>query len=93
MSDPIEFNAQVYKVQTLATDGGIRVTLDLPETAIMQMAMLAECQRAGVYLQLTAQPTLTDLDDATKKEPEGTSPKVDNRGSRKRRDQRKSCGI
>jgi len=54
MSDVIEFTAQVYKVQTLATDQGIRVTLDLPETAIMQMAMLAECQRAGVYLSFVA---------------------------------------
>lgn len=62
-SDPqkIEFSATVYKVQTLATDQGIRVTLDLPETAIMQMAMLAECQRAGVYLQISA--TVVQADD------------------------------
>ena len=52
----IEFQAAVYKVQTLATDNGVRVTLDLPETAIMQMAMLAECQRAGVALDVVCTP-------------------------------------
>ena len=47
----ITFQAAVYKVQTL-TDGGVRISLDLPETAIPQMAMLAECQRAGIYLDV-----------------------------------------
>jgi hypothetical protein len=45
----IAFTAEVYKVQTLI-DHGIRVTLDLPEDAIPQMAMLAECQRQGIPL-------------------------------------------
>jgi len=49
----IKFEASVYKVQTL-TDHGVRVTLDLPEDAIPQMAMLAECQRQGIYLTFTA---------------------------------------
>ena len=49
MGDAIVFDAAVYKVQTLV-DGGVRVTLDLPETAIPQMAMLAECKREGVPL-------------------------------------------
>lgn len=49
----IEFSASVYKVQTL-TDNGVRVTLDLPETAIPQMAMLAECQREGIVLRFVA---------------------------------------
>ena len=49
----IRFEAIVYKVQTLA-DGGVRVTLDLPETAIPQMAMLAETKREGVPLVFTA---------------------------------------
>ena len=53
--ETVEFVASVYKVQTLATDCGVRVTLDLPETAIMQMAQLAECKRAGVVLKFTAQ--------------------------------------
>ena len=50
----VEFPAAVYKVQTLA-DGGIRVTLDLPETEIDALARLAICQRDGVYLKVTAE--------------------------------------
>jgi hypothetical protein len=49
MTSEIKFPAEVQKVQTLA-DGGIRVTLDLPETEIPAMAMLAECKRQGIYL-------------------------------------------
>lgn len=45
----IQFGASVYKVQTLI-DGGLRVTLDLPETAIQQAAMLMECKREGIPL-------------------------------------------
>ena len=49
----IKFDAIVYKVQTLS-DGGIRLTLDMPETAIPQMAMLAETKREGVPLEFEA---------------------------------------
>ena len=49
----IRFEAIVYKVQTLS-DGGIRLTLDMPETAIPQMAMLAETKREGIPLEFTA---------------------------------------
>lgn len=49
----ITFPATVYKVQTLI-DGGIRITLDLPETAIPQAAMLMECKREGIALILKA---------------------------------------
>lgn len=49
----IRFDAIVYKVQTLS-DGGIRLTLDMPETAIPQMAMLAETKREGIPLEFTA---------------------------------------
>lgn len=52
-SNKIVFHAEVNKVQTLA-DGGIRVTLDLPENEIAQMAMLAECKRMGLYLVFEA---------------------------------------
>lgn len=55
MSEAVEFVASVAKVQTLV-DGGIRVTLDLPETAIMQAAQLMECKRAGVALDVSARP-------------------------------------
>lgn len=51
----ITFVAEVYKLQTLV-DNGVRVTLDLPETCIMQMAQLAECKRAGVVLNIVATP-------------------------------------
>lgn len=49
----ITFEAEVYKVQTLI-DHGVRVTLDLPEDCIPQMAMLAECQREGIPLVFEA---------------------------------------
>lgn len=48
----IVFEAIVQKVQTLA-DNGVRVTLDLPETAIMQMAMLAQAKVDGLVLEVT----------------------------------------
>lgn len=54
MDAKIEFIAEVYKVQTL-TDNGVRITLDLPETAIPQMAMLAEAKRQGIVLKVTAE--------------------------------------
>lgn len=49
----ITFHAEIVKVQTLA-DGGIRLTLDMPESEIVQMAMLAEAKRAGLYLTFEA---------------------------------------
>ena len=66
MSEPIKCQAVVYKVQTL-TDHGIRISLDLPETAIMQMAMFAECQRMQVLLdvQCTPQDTTSQPDGTT----------------------------
>ena len=54
MTEVIKFEAAVYKVQTL-TDNGVRLTLDLPEDAIPQMAMLAECKRQGIPLMFEAQ--------------------------------------
>jgi hypothetical protein len=61
--------ATVYKVQTLV-DKGVRITLDLPETAIMQAAMFMECQRLGVVLNIeataTVQNSTTDTPDGKK---------------------------
>jgi len=51
--ETIKFDAVVYKLQTLA-DGGIRLTLDMSETSIPQMAMLAETKREGIPLEFTA---------------------------------------
>lgn len=48
---PVKFWAIVGKVQTLA-DGGIRVTLDLPEDAIIQAAELMTFKREGVVLEI-----------------------------------------
>ncbi len=45
----IKFSATVASVKTLV-DGGIRVTLDLPEDAIKQAAMLMECKREMIPL-------------------------------------------
>ena len=49
----IKFDAIVYKVQTLS-DGGIRLTLDMSENSIPQMAMLAETKREGIPLEFTS---------------------------------------
>ena len=52
----IEFGASVEKVQTL-TDGGIRVTLDLPESAIPQSALLMQCKRDSIALAVSCKTT------------------------------------
>jgi len=52
-TNAIIFDAVVYKVQTLI-DGGLRVTLDLPETAITEAAWLMECKRSETPLQIHA---------------------------------------
>lgn len=49
--DSITFQAAIARVQTMA-DGGLRFTLDAPETEIMAAAKLMECKRFGVYLQV-----------------------------------------
>jgi hypothetical protein len=53
MDAEIRFTAAVYKLQTLV-DGGIRLTLDMDENAIPQMAMLAEAKRSGIPLEFVA---------------------------------------
>ena len=58
--EPIEFQAEIIKVQQLQNDLAIRVTLDLPESMIMVMAQLAECKRAGALLRIKADPYLPD---------------------------------
>jgi len=55
MSEAIKCYGLVYKVQTLV-DNGVRISIDLPETAIMQAAMFMECQRMGVILDIEARP-------------------------------------
>ena len=59
MTQPIAGHAEVVKVQTLA-DNGIRVTIDLPETAIYQAAALMELKRVGVAVAYELTPLATD---------------------------------
>lgn len=54
--EPIEFYATVEKVQTMQRDGAIRVYLDLPETALLEMARLVECKIRGVVVDFVAMP-------------------------------------
>jgi hypothetical protein len=55
MSEPIKCYGVVYGVKTLV-DNGIRISIDLPETAIMQSAMFMECKRMQVVLDIVATP-------------------------------------
>ena len=57
--DAIEFMAQVARITTLA-DGGIRVTFDLPEDAVMQAAELMTCKRFGVVLRVRCEEHKAD---------------------------------
>jgi hypothetical protein len=50
--DALTFDATVAKVQTLV-DNGIRITLDLPETAIEAAAVLMALKRQGRALKVT----------------------------------------
>ena len=63
MDEPIEFHATVEKVQTMASDGAIRVYLDLPETALMEMARLVECKIKGVLVDVVARPRKSGKDE------------------------------
>jgi hypothetical protein len=50
-SHQIRFIAEVYKVQTVV-DGGIRLTVNLPETAIAEAGLLMECKRQSIALDV-----------------------------------------
>ena len=50
--DDLRFQAIVARVQTLA-DNGLRVTLDLPEQAVVEAAQLMELKRLGAVLDVT----------------------------------------
>lgn len=54
-TEVIRFKAQVSQVKTMA-DGGLRVVLDLPETAIEQIGQLLEVKQAGGVLEIAAVP-------------------------------------
>ena len=62
----ITFPVQIAKIQTLV-DGGIRLTLDLPENAILPIAQLMECKRQGVAGIVTFEPMVDDEQQSTRK--------------------------
>jgi hypothetical protein len=55
MGESITFDAVVYKVSTLV-DQGLRISFDLPETAIVAAAQLMACKREGSILHITIDP-------------------------------------
>lgn len=59
MAVDISFTAAVARVATLA-DGGLRVTLDLPETAVAAAAQFMECKRTGAYLSVEVKAHLPE---------------------------------
>jgi len=89
MADQIEFHATIAKVQTLA-DGGIRVTLDLPETAILQAAQLMTVRQQVAVVDVVAtarmSESLTDFDHETKKDAKRGGSEMDSRRIAIRRD-------
>jgi hypothetical protein len=57
--ESVTFVSAVAKVQTLA-DSGIRVTLDLPEDAIVEAAWLMKAKQTSVALTVTCKPVEDD---------------------------------
>ena len=55
----VTFIAAVNKVQTLA-DGGLRVTFDLPEDAIGEVAYLMQYKCEGVAVRVECTPVVAD---------------------------------
>lgn len=68
----ISFDAVVYKVQTLV-DGGIRVTLDLPEYALEAATELMRYKRDEVALRVAC----TGGENATKRDVRGPQAKAE----------------
>lgn len=65
LMDAICFLAQIIKLQTMV-DGAIRVTIDLPETAVQTMALLAECKSRGGLIEVAAVPVENIVDGSAK---------------------------
>lgn len=55
MAESLSFVAEIYKVQTLV-DRGLRVTLDLPETAAIEAAKMMQFQVIGVAVRVEVEP-------------------------------------
>ena len=65
MSEPIHFTASVAQVKTMA-DGGLRLVLDLPETAIDIATAMMQAKQAGAVLECAA---LAIIPNMTKEKP------------------------
>jgi len=53
LADPvIRFEAMVNSVRLMTSDNTVRVVLDLPETAVQVMAMLAQTKIDGIVLDV-----------------------------------------
>ena len=50
-SETINFQAIIARIQTMV-DNGLRVTLDLPEQAVAEVAQLMELKRMGAVLNI-----------------------------------------
>ena len=59
MSDAIRFQAEIYKVQTLA-DGGLRLTLDLGEQDLKAAVDMMECKKRGALVEFAAVPLINN---------------------------------
>lgn len=57
----------VARVATLS-DGGIRVTLDMSENAVMQMAQFVECKRFGAVLKAEFEPMVEEKQEDDKQQ-------------------------
>ncbi len=86
----VTFHAEIYKVQTLV-DGGLRLTLDLPETAIAQAAQMMDWKRNGAAIKIDCiaiqEQCLDAVETRTKRKsswapPEGKTANKDSGNSR-----------
>ena len=85
MSEIIQFQAQVCKVQTMV-DGGIRVTFDMPSDALEAMAKLAACSAVNAWLDISCVTGQTESNDASEKAATDGGAPMGRRRLAKRRD-------
>jgi len=65
----IRFTAEVARVQTLA-DGGLRVILDLPATAVKSIQDLIAVRQLGAVLEIAAVPLIYNKEQSKNAIPE-----------------------
>ena len=67
---PITFDAIIYKVQTLV-DHGIRLTLDLPENAIVAAAQMMALKRTAAILHIEIIPEIQSVTEVNEDKERG----------------------